>query len=153
MDGIGGTIKNAVYRKVKTGKVIVNSAKEFHEAANKFIPSIKSLFQTELLKEPADIESAPKIPDTLKIHKWSRNTSVSGECEISFFYLSNDQAPFTKQTYQTRLRCGHEEKYFESLAMLKNTCAKCLICYDDKNEREDWLKCPSCLQWYHESCF
>ena len=153
MDGIGGTIKNVVYRKVKTGKVIVNSAKEFHEAANKFIPSIKSLFQTELLKEPADIESAPKIPNTLKIHKWSRNTSVSGECEISFFYLSNDQAPFTKQTYQTRLRCGHEEKYFESLAMLKNTCAKCLICYDDKNEREDWLKCPSCLQWYHESCF
>ena len=66
MDGIGGTIKNVVYRKVKTGKVMVNSAKEFHEAANKFIPSIKSLSQAELLKEPADIESAPKIPDTLK---------------------------------------------------------------------------------------
>ena len=46
MDGIGGTIKNVVYRKVKTGKVIFNSAEEFHEAANKFIPSIKSLFQT-----------------------------------------------------------------------------------------------------------
>ena len=127
MDGIDGTIKNVVYQKVKTGKVIVNSAEELHEATNKFIPSVKSLFQTELLKEPADIESAPKIPDTLKIHKWSRNTSVSGECEISFFYLSNDQAPFTKQTYQTRLRCDHEEKYFESLAMLKNTCAKCFI--------------------------
>ena len=89
MDGIGSTIKNVVYRKVKTGKVIVNSTKEFHEAANKFIPSIKLLFQRELLKELVDIESAPKIPNTLKMHKSSRNTSVSREC-----YLSNDQAPF-----------------------------------------------------------
>ncbi|XP_066932919.1 glutamic acid-rich protein-like [Clytia hemisphaerica] len=47
MDGIGGTIKNVVYRKVKTNKVIVNSAKEFQEAASKFVPSITSLFQTE----------------------------------------------------------------------------------------------------------
>lgn len=27
MDGIGGTIKNVVYRNVKSGKILVNSAK------------------------------------------------------------------------------------------------------------------------------
>ena len=31
MDGVGGTMKNAVYRDVKSGKVTINSAKEFAE--------------------------------------------------------------------------------------------------------------------------
>lgn len=56
MDGIGGTIKNVVYRNVKSGKILVNSAKEFCDAANKLVPSITLLFQTELMDEPDDIE-------------------------------------------------------------------------------------------------
>lgn len=161
MDGIGGTIKNVVYRKVKTNKVIVNSAKEFQEAASKFVPSITSLFQTEemLIKEPENIEAAPKIPDTLKIHKWHRKILQNGACKISFYFLSNDHLPYTEQIYEKskqqdkNLKCHHEEREFESLALLKNTCAKCLGLYSYEEESEDWLKCPSCIQWFHESCF
>ena len=38
MDGIGGPIKNAVFRQVKTREVLINSPTEFCEAANKFVP-------------------------------------------------------------------------------------------------------------------
>ena len=46
MDGIGGTIKNVVFRQVKSA-VIINSSEEFSVAANKFEPSIATLFQKE----------------------------------------------------------------------------------------------------------
>ena len=45
MDGIGGTVKNVVFRQVKSGTVIINSAEEFRVAANKFVPSIATQFQ------------------------------------------------------------------------------------------------------------
>ena len=45
MDGIGGTIKNMIFRQVKAGKVIINSAEDFYNAANQFYPSITTLFQ------------------------------------------------------------------------------------------------------------
>ena len=45
MDGIGGTIKSVMFRHVKSGRIIVNSAQEFSEAANQFCPSITTLFQ------------------------------------------------------------------------------------------------------------
>ena len=63
MDGIGGTIKNAVFRQVKPRKVVINSLIEFYESANKFAPSIKCFYQPDssLLEEPHDIENAPVI--------------------------------------------------------------------------------------------
>ena len=70
MNGIGGTIKNVVFRHVKSGRIIVSSAKEFSEAVNQFCSSITTLFQRSdaILSEPIDIEEAPIIPATLKIH-------------------------------------------------------------------------------------
>ena len=64
MDGIGGTIKNVVFRHVKSERIIVNSAKEFSEAANQFCLSITTLFQRSdvILSEPKDVEEAPIIP-------------------------------------------------------------------------------------------
>ena len=44
MDGIGGSLKNAVYRDVKSGKAIINDAKEFAEYADKTIKQISSLY-------------------------------------------------------------------------------------------------------------
>ena len=74
MDGIGGTIKNVVFRHVKSGRIIVNSMKEFSDAANQFCPSITTLFQRSdaILSEPIDIEEAPIITETLKIHNLKR---------------------------------------------------------------------------------
>lgn len=153
MDGIGGTIKNVVYRNVKCGKVLVNSAQEFCNAANKLVPSITSLFQTDLMDEPDDIEAAPKIPETLKIHRWSRDVSANGDIKYRFFYLSSDSTPFFTQAYHKVLKCGHAEREFESLMMMKKTCAGCAATFHEEHEKEDWVKCSICLQWFHESCF
>ena len=69
MDGIGGTVKNLVYRRVLSGDVVINTPKEFANFADQII-SVDCLFleNTELLKEPEEMTKAPPIPSTLKIH-------------------------------------------------------------------------------------
>ena len=47
MDGIRGTIKNVVFRQVKSGRDFINSPAGFSVAANKFVPSIARLFQKQ----------------------------------------------------------------------------------------------------------
>ena len=68
MDGIGGTLKNTVYRDVKSGKTIINDAKEFAEYAPKTIKGISTLYMSsdDLIVEKEEIKTAPKIPETLK---------------------------------------------------------------------------------------
>ena len=39
-DGVGGTIKNVIFRKVKLGQIVVHTPKEFSHAVMKFAPSI-----------------------------------------------------------------------------------------------------------------
>ena len=41
MDGIGGTLKNVILRKFRSGQLVVNSPLEFSEAVTKFILSIQ----------------------------------------------------------------------------------------------------------------
>ena len=47
MDGIGETIKNVVFRQLKSGRDFINSPAEFSVAANKFVPSIARLIQQQ----------------------------------------------------------------------------------------------------------
>ena len=154
MDGIGGTIKNVVFRQVKSGRVIINSAEEFSVAANKFVPSIATLFQKEkdLLCEPDDINQSPSIPATLQIHKFIRSSTAEGDTIIDFYFLSNGKEPCHIQSYSER-KCGHLEREYESLALFRSLCAYCMKKYLEENEAEDWLKCPMCHQWFHEKCF
>ena len=53
------------------------NAKDFAEYANKTIIGITSIYMpiNELLTEPDNIENAPKIPETLSIHKVTRSFS------------------------------------------------------------------------------
>lgn len=156
MDGIGGTVKNVVFRHVKSGQVIINSAEDFSRAANRFCPSITTLFQPSdsVLSEPSDIESAPVIPSTLKIHKFVRGTNIeNGETEVKFFFLSNEEEPCYTKTYSTKIGCGHIDRDFDSLAQFRSTCAYCLGRHMEVDETEDWLRCPMCMQWFHEDCF
>ena len=156
MDGIGGTVKNVVFRHVKSGQVIINSAEDFCHAANQSCPSITTLFQPSdsILSEPSDIESAPVIPSTLKIHKLVRETnSKNGGSKINFFFLSNDDEPCHSKTYSKKIGCGHIDRDFDSLAEFRSTCAYCLERHMEDDETEDWLRCPMCMQWFHEGCF
>ena len=57
MDGIGEKTKNVVFRLVKTGRVIINSAEEFSVAANKFVPSIATYFKKKKICSASQMTS------------------------------------------------------------------------------------------------
>ena len=71
MDGVGGTVKNMIFQHVKSKKCVINGAKDFAEYANKIINGISCLYlaEDEIMAEPQDIETSPKIPRTLKVRK------------------------------------------------------------------------------------
>ena len=118
MDGIGRTIKNVIFRQVKFGRVIINSAEEFSVAVNKFVSSIATLFQKEkdLLCEPDDINQSPSIATTLQIHKFVWSITAEVVAIIGFYFLSNGKKPCHTHSYSER-KCGHVERKYESLAL------------------------------------
>ena len=142
-----------LFRQVKSGRVIINSAKELSVAANKFVPPIATLFQKEkdLLCEPDHINQSPSIPATLQIHKFVWSIRAEGGTIIDFYFLSNGEELCHTQSYSER-KCGHVEREYESLALFRSLCAYCMKKYLEENEAEDWLKCPMCHQWFHEKC-
>ena len=126
MDGIRGTIKNVVFRQVKYGRVIINSAEEFSVAANKFVPSIATLFQKEkdLLCEPDHINQSPSTPATLQIHKFVRSSTAEVGTIIDSYFLSNGKEPCHT----------HVEREYESLALFRSLSAYCMKKYLEVNE-------------------
>jgi len=129
MDGVGGTMKNKVFRDVKSGKVQINDAESFAEYADNTINGIKSLYlpESHVFDEPDDIENAPRIVGTLEVHKVVREFNDDGVC---------------KQV------CDHP--VLSLLFDQDNTCASCREPY---LAIEDWLECNVCEQWFHERCF
>ena len=156
MDGIGGIIKNVEFQQVKLRKLVINSPTEFCDAANKFVPSIKCLYQPEatLLVEPHDIENPPVIPNTSQIHRLVRGIEEDIKATISFFNLSCDVDPVYVKGCKNVLKCSHIENELQSLAMMTNTYARCMKVYgSEKDPNEDWLKCAICFQRFRETCF
>ena len=139
---------------MKSGRVIINSAEEFSVTANKFVSSIATLFKKgkDLLCEPDDINQSPSIPATLQIHKLVRSSTAEGGTIVDFYFLSNGKELYHTQSYSER-KCGHVKREYESLALFRSPCAYCMKKYLEENETEDWLKCPTCRQWFHEKCF
>ena len=123
MDGIEGTIKNVIFRQVKFGRVIINPAEEFGVAANKFVPSIATLFQKEkaLLWESDDINQPSSIPATLQIHKFVWSSTAEGGTIIDFYFLTNGKEPCYTLSYS-----GHLEREYESLALFRSLYAYCM---------------------------
>ena len=80
MDDVGGTIKNAILRKVKSGKIVVHTPKYFSETAMKFLPSIISAYfpKSDEIVEPESTHQAPSIPETHSIHKFVRHINDRG---------------------------------------------------------------------------
>ena len=62
MDRKGGTVKNVILRKVKSGQLVVHSPLEASEALTKFAPSIHSVYlpENENIVEPEDVSMARK---------------------------------------------------------------------------------------------
>ena len=81
---------------------MIKNAKDFAEYANKTISGITSIYMpiNELLTEPDNIENAPKIPETLSIHKVTRSFNEDNIRFIDFFPVANDDDPFFTQFYR-----------------------------------------------------
>ena len=74
--------------------------RKFGKTASQFCPSITTLFEKSgvIRSEPSDIEEAPIIPGTLKIHNFTRCPfTATGETEINVFFLSNCKEPCCNQ--------------------------------------------------------
>ena len=99
MDGVGGTIKNVIFRKVKSGQIVVHTPKEFSDAAMKFVPSIITVYlpKSDEIVKPESIHQAPSIPETLSIHKFVRQINDRGDFSIEFFKTAVDQEAFHTQ--------------------------------------------------------
>ena len=152
MDGIGGTLKNAVYRDVKSGKAIFNDAKKFAEYVDKTIKGISSLYMSsdDVIVELEEIETAPKITETLKIHKFVHSMEKENDPSFHFYYLASDNDPFHVQSYLSpSLR---ECKHMIREVIDENFCISCPNRYS-KTNTSTWLECAVCKQWFHENCF
>ena len=96
MDGVRGTVKNIIFRKVKLGFVTIDSPFEFHQAILKFFTSIKSVYlpDTDVLNDPENIkQESKKIPETHKVQHVER-FKVKGVYGLKFFHLIEDEEPF-----------------------------------------------------------
>ena len=146
MDGIGGTIKNCVYRDVMSGKCVINTPKEFADHVEKSVKGVTSLYLPveDVLVEPDDIEVSPKIPETLQVHLVKRHFDQRNVPYLEFFKMATDTKPFFTQFYEDGA-CGHQK-----IGADDNHCGYCLGEYQ---EAEEWLQCPICELWFHNNCF
>ena len=89
MDETGGTIKNKVYREVKSGRMAVDSQKDLAMHARHLIQSTTTLYlpKREIFEEPAGIKNAPYIIDTLDVHKIKREKNYQVITFLEFYCL------------------------------------------------------------------
>lgn len=150
MDGLGGTVKNVIYRKVMSNMVTINNPKEFASSIEKFLPTIATVYlpSSNIQDEPEGTAEAPSIKGTLKIRVIKR-VIQEGVIHLQFFELADEVKPFHTQSYDLdngQQSCGHEPQKVQN----DNKCGYCGKVYTPKGV---WLKCPVCRQWYHEKCF
>ena len=130
MDGEGETIKNVIFRKVKSGQIVVHTPKEFSDAAMKFVSSIITVYlpKSDKIVEFENIHQAPSIPETLLIQKFVRQINDRGDCSIEFFKTVVDQESFHIQWHKraSDIVCGH------------------------KKSNKGVSECSMCREWYIE---
>ena len=56
------------------------------------------------MAEPQDIETSPKIPRTLKVHKVLRTCNEDNVCTMEFYELAEKTDPFHIQWYRITKR-------------------------------------------------
>ena len=150
MDDEGGTIKNVIFQKVKSGQIVVHTPKEFSDATINFFSCIITVYlpKSDKIVQPESIRQAPSIPETLLIHKFVRKINDREDCSIEFFKTVVDQEAFHIQWYKraSDTVCGHEKS--------NKGDSKCST-YGEWyiEDRRKWLQCPICKQWFHETFF
>ena len=139
MDDVGGTIKNVIFRKVKSGQIVVHTPKEFSDAAMEFVASIinVSLPKSDETVEPESIHQAPSTPETLSIHKSVRQINDRGDSSIEFLKTAVEQEAFQWYKKASDVVCGHKKSNKSN-----SKCSTCVEWYT--KDGSEWLQCLIC---------
>ena len=83
----------------------------------------------------------------------SNSPSTSKTCD--FKHSSSCQSGFEKSNLKGKLQ--FRKKHYSDITSTINSrsiCAKCDGHYsdDDIDDPEDWIECPTCKSWFHETC-
>ena len=99
-DGVGGTIKHAVFRKILSNQVVINTPKEFATYADSLLKSINVVYVGELasgMEEECRRKARP-VPGTLKVHHIVRSFN-DNSCILTFRDTSVDGSLIKKIEY------------------------------------------------------
>ena len=150
MDGVGGTANNVVFRDAMPGKCRINSPKELADYGDKRTEFVITVYlpECELFVEPNEVAKAPKIPQTLQVHKVIRHMSANGILYLQLFCLASDEKPFFTQCYRKE---GDPEIYGHEVMDVEDGshCAKCR----EAENGSDCLCCHLCGNLFHGDCF
>ena len=73
MDGVGGTVKNVLFRAVFSGKTVIQTPRDFADYANENIKDIACIYipHKDIPDEPKEIESTQYVKEmsALQVHK------------------------------------------------------------------------------------
>ena len=87
VDGLGGTIKHAVFRHLQSGRVVINSPRQFEEYADKLLENVSvNYLPTESLELQYHDECRQKsvyVRGTLKVRYVTTDTVVMKFYEIT----------------------------------------------------------------------
>ena len=111
MDGVGGTLKNVIFWKLKSGQTVVQTTED------KSCREICAVNYNRICTKGSwDYRAeryrwCPLIQDTLKIHNVERYINQRNEISIKFFKTAADDGPFYTQMYSRvgGLICGHKD--------------------------------------------
>ena len=103
-----------IFQNVKTQKRVIDGAKDFAEYANKIINGISCLYLAgnEIITEPQDIKTLPKIARSLKLHIVLRTYNEDNLCKMEFYELDDETELFHFQWYRKEGDpevCGHNQ--------------------------------------------
>lgn len=100
MDGVSGTVKDMVFKKVKSGMALINSPRDFVDTANKLLVTISTgyLPKNDEMEEPEGTTNTNAINSTLLIYIPKRKTS-DGVVGIDFYTFASDESPSHTQWY------------------------------------------------------
>ena len=150
IDGVGGTLKNVVFRKVKSCQTVVQTPEDFKKLTRKYVPSITTEYLPKEAEttEPKDIDNVPLIQDTLKTHKLERYINQRNKISIKLFKMAADEGPFYSPWCSRvgGLICGHKDSNAH-----ENQCKECRTNYLE--DGTEWLEYPVYKKWFHETCF
>ena len=102
----------------------------------------------EVLEEPENTNSSPRIPGTLEVHKLVRTFSTDGICKMEFYYTAADEKPFHEKWYKKNGNlyvCGHAE-----LLLSYNPDLTCSEYHGTYAADQEWLECNVRNQWFYD---